>query len=138
MGKDLDEIKVEKNLEEILEEEEAQKEVYLNKRVFKEEECKVDMGFRRNTDMKTSKSVVFPPGRNVKEEAKIETKYEIWKEVARKYIELNCKEGGKQEINLDRSQISGRAKINKRIRSREIYVSPSDKGKGVVIMPLEM
>ena len=29
-------------------------------------------------------------------------------------------------------------KINKRVRNREIYVSLSDKGKGVVVMPLSM
>ena len=88
--------------------------------------------------MKTSRRVIFPSGRPVKEEAKIETKYEILKEVVAKYIEQNCKEGGKQEINLDKSQKSGRVKMNKRVRSREIYVSLSDKGKGVVVMPLEM
>ena len=41
-------------------------------------------------------------------------------------------------MNLDSSQMRGRIKINKRIASREIHVSPSDKGGGIVVMPLSM
>ena len=55
-----------------------------------------------------------------------------------RYIRDNCKEGGRQEVNLDKSQSIGRMKINKRVRKREIHVSPSDKGKGVVVMPLDL
>ena len=87
--------------------------------------------------METSRRVVFPLGRPVKEEAKIETRLSIWKEVLQNYIAQNCKEGGKQEINLERCQMVGRIKINARVRKIELYVSPSDKGKGVVVMPLQ-
>ena len=92
MNKENDEIKYERDTDEIDENEEAEKIVYLNKRVFKEEIAKVDMGFRRNTDMKTSRRIIFPPGRPVKEEAKIETRLEIWREIMKKYIEEKCKE----------------------------------------------
>ena len=118
--------------------EEAKKEIHMVKRVYKDEEKKLDMGNRRNTDMKASRRVIFPLGRPVREEAKIETRIGIWKEVIQRYIRDKTEEGGKKIINLDKSQVSGRAKINKRIRSREIYVSLLDKGKGVVVMPLEM
>ena len=33
--------------------------------------------------------------------------------------------------------MAGKIKINSRVRKRELYVSPSDKGKGVVVMPLQ-
>ena len=112
--------------------------MHLNKRVFKEEISQVDMGFQRNTDMKTSRRVIFPPRRPAKEEAKIETRLEIWREVVRKYMEEKCKEGGKQEVNLEKNQIFGRMKLGKRVRKGEVYISPSDKGKGVVVMPLNM
>ena len=110
----------------------------MNKRVIKEECKEMDLGFRRSTDMKTSRRVMFLPGRSGKEEAKIETKIAIWKEVIQRYIRDNCKEGGRQEMNLDRSQSMGRMKINKRVRKREIHASPSDKGKGVVVMSLDI
>ena len=107
------------------------------KRVFKEETLKIDLWFRKSTDMKPSRRVIFPLGRPVKEEAKIETRIGIWKEVIQRYIRDKCKEGGKQEVNLDKSQSIGRMKVNKRVKNREIHVSPSDKGKGVVVMSLD-
>ena len=48
-----------RDLKDIIEEEEAEKEVYLNKRIYKDELLKVDMGYRRSTDMKTSMTVAF-------------------------------------------------------------------------------
>ena len=54
-------------------------------------------------------------------EAKIETRHGIWKEVTKKYIELNCKEGGTQEINLDKTQII-----------RRYYSQTTDNGKNLV------
>ena len=93
MNKENDEIKYERDTDEIDENEEAEKIVHLNKRVFKEEISKVDMGFWRNTDMKTSRRIIFCLGRPVKEEAKIETRLEIWREIVKKYIEEKCKEG---------------------------------------------
>ena len=53
-------------------------------------------------------------------------------------MEEKCKEGGKQEVNLEKNQIFGRMKLGKRVRKGEVYISPSDKGKGVVVMPLNM
>ena len=86
MGREKDDITYTRKLEDVIEEEEAEKEVHMVKRVFKEKENNFDMGNMRNTDMKGSRRVVFPPGRPVKEEAKIETRIGIWKEVILKYI----------------------------------------------------
>ena len=138
MGKEPGDIAYKRNLEDIIEEEEADREVHMVKRVYKDEVKKLDMGNRRSTDMKASRRVIFPPGRPVKEEAKIETRIGIWKEVIEKYIREKTEEGGKQSVNLDSSQKRGREKINKRVMNREIHVSPSDKGKGIVVMPLTM
>ena len=63
--------------------------------------------------MKTSRRVIFPPGRSGKEEAKIETRIAIWKEVIQRYMRDNCSEEGRQEVNLSKSQSIGRMKINK-------------------------
>ena len=70
MNKENDEIKYERDSDELDKDEEAEKLVYLNKRVFKEELGKVDMGYRRSTNMKTSRRVIFPPGRPVKKKQK--------------------------------------------------------------------
>ena len=67
-----------RDLEDVVEEEEADKEVFMNKRIFEEESKQIDLGFRRSTDMKTSRRIIFPPGRSGKEEAKIETRIAIW------------------------------------------------------------
>ena len=138
MGKEPGDIAYTRNLEEVIEEEEAEREVHMVKRVYKDEEKKLDMGNMRNTDMKASRRIIFQPGRPVREEAKIETRIGIWKEVIQKYIRDKTEEGGKQIINLDNSQKRGREKINKRVMNREIHVSPSDKGNGIVVMPLTM
>ena len=138
INKGVEDIAHMRDVDDINEEEEAEKEVFMNKRVFKDETKQVDLGFRRSTDMKTSRRVIFPPGRSGKEEAKIETRIAIWKEVIQRYMRDNCSEEGRQEVNLSKSQSIGRMKINKRVRKREIHVSPSDKGKGMVVMSLEM
>ena len=61
------------------------------KNEVKEENMEMDLGFRRSTDMKTSRRIMFPSGRAVKEEAKIETWMSIWKQVILKYIKVNCR-----------------------------------------------
>ena len=86
MGKEPDDIMYSRLVKDLEEEEEAEKEVHMVKRVYKDEEKKLDMGYRRNTDMKASRRVIFPLGRPVKEEAKIETRIGIWKKVIQRYI----------------------------------------------------
>ena len=34
--------------------------------------------------------------------------------------------------------MAGKASLNKRVTSGELHIGPSDKGKGVVVMPLEL
>ena len=89
MGKSHEEIKLSRPLEEVLEEEEDEKEVFLAKRVFDTDSGKVDLGFTRSTNMKTSHRIIYPPGRPIKEEAVLEVRKEMWTTIANKYIEEN-------------------------------------------------
>ena len=90
MGKSLEEIKLSRPLEQVLEEEEAKREVFLAKRVFDTDSGKDDLGFTRSTSMKTSRRVIFPPGRPIKEEAVLEVRKEMWTNLVKQYIEENC------------------------------------------------
>ena len=69
MGKGNDDVKLTRDLEEVMEEKEIEKEIFLNKRIFNRDLKRVDMGFMRSTNMKTSHRVFFPPARLIKEEA---------------------------------------------------------------------
>ena len=95
----------------------------------------MDLGFVRATDMKTSRRVFFPPARDIKEEAVLEVRKELWSNVTLQYIRENCDQLGNQtSTQLTRSQKAGKAKLIARVRKKEIHVSPSDKGMGMVVM----
>ena len=49
-------------------------------------------------DMKNSRRLVFPPGRPAKEEATLDVRIDMWKEVFGKFIEDNYKEGGCRSV----------------------------------------
>ena len=139
MGKTKEKIKLSRPLEDVLEDEEAEKEVFLAKRVFNTDTGKVDLGFVRSTNMKTSRRVTFPPGRPIKEEAVLEVRKELWTSLTNKYIEEKCDKLGNQTSDqLSKSQMRGRTKLLDRVRKSEIHVSSSDKGNGVVLMPMSM
>ena len=54
-------------------------------------------------------------------------------------MEENCDKPGTQTSDqLSKLQLRGKIKLLTRVRKREIYVSPSDKGNGIVIMPMAM
>ena len=61
-------------------------------------------------------------------------------EIVSRYIRDNCKEGGEQDLSkqLSKHQILGRKKLSKRVAKGKLRISTSDKGKRVVVMPLEM
>ena len=56
-------------------------------------------------DMKTNIRVVFPPGRQAKEEVLIEVRTQMWEQKFRRFMEKNCKEDGSQKTPIDK--ISG-------------------------------
>ena len=125
---------------EMEEEEKLERMVHLEQRQFKEETKEVDLGGVRCTNMKTSRRLVFPPGRGTKEEATLEVRKQAWLEIVRKYMEKECNPAGDQktETQLTRDQLRGKLKLEKRIQKGEIHISASDKGKGIVVMPLSM
>ena len=55
------------------------------------------------------------------------------------YVAMNGNKDGEQKsAQLTATQATGRLKLAKRVGKGEIVISPSDKGKGIVIMPIEM
>ena len=81
----------------------------------------------------------MPPPRPVKEECVLQTRQEAWMEVWRRYVGKECRARGSQEHNqLTKQEIAGKVSLLKRVNAGEIHVSPSDKGKGMVVMPTEM
>ena len=58
LGKESGDISHMRSLDCVIEEEEAEEEVCMCKRIFKDESLKMDMGYRRSTDMKTSRRVI--------------------------------------------------------------------------------
>ena len=51
----------------------------------------------------------------------------------------NCKDDGTQKNNqLTKRKERGKIEILKRVKSGEIHVSPADKGKWIVVMPLSL
>ena len=139
MGKEKEDIKLHRDLKEVEEEEEIEKEVFLNKRIFNPDLNRVDMGFMRSTNMKTSRRIFFPPARPMKEEIVLEVRKEMWSSLVKQYIQENCGPQGKQNTDqLTKSQIRGKIKLVTRVRKGEIHISPSDKGNGLVVMPMDM
>ena len=47
--------------------------------------------------MKTSRRVIFPPGRTAKEEATLEVRTNLWREILDSYVAKHCKEDRTQE-----------------------------------------
>ena len=95
--------------------------MFLESRKFKQEEQSVDLGHQSCTDMKTNRRVIFPPGRNAKEEVLLEVRSEMWRQELEKYIDDNYK-----------------LKITTRVNKGELDISLADKGKWIVAMPLSI
>ena len=53
---------------------------------------------------------------------------------------MNCKDKGgeKKSEQLTQQQDRGKQKVIRRVRKGEIHVTPSNKGKSVVVMPMVM
>ena len=89
--------------------------------------------------MKTNRRIIFPPGRPTKEEAVLEVRKEMWTNLTKQYILENCDQTGRQNTDqLDKAQTRGKKKLLMKVMKGQIYVSPSDKGNGIVVMPMEM
>lgn len=67
--------------EEVDLEDQLEEQVFLDTRKFNPETNRVDLSQQSCTDIKMSRRVVFPPGRTSKEEATLEVRTNLWKEV---------------------------------------------------------
>ena len=85
-GKDTTEIKKMIDTEELEEEEQIEKEICLQERIFKEEMNTVDMTFLKPTDMDTYRLVIVPGPRPALEEAKKEVRKNIWMNETERFI----------------------------------------------------
>ena len=56
-----------------------------------------------------------------------------------RYKTDNCRKAGSQEhLQLTKEESLGKASLVKRVSNGEIHISPSDKGKGLVVMSVDM
>ena len=56
-----------------------------------------------------------------------------------KYLKAECRGKGSQDHHqLDTEEEAGRTSLMKRVSSGEIWIGPSDKGNGIVVMDMEM
>ena len=78
MDKETSEIGREVDEKELTEEEEIEKQMYLEHRVFEEESKKIWLSKKRCTNVKTSGSVTFPARRAAHEKAELELRQKQW------------------------------------------------------------
>ena len=139
MGLDPDEIKRMKDEDEIEEEENNDDIVTLEEREYNEEKVEVRLTKKKCTNMKTNRRVYMPPARPVKEECVLQTRENAWMEEWRRYRGEECgKEGSQQHHQLTREECLGKASLLKRVSKGEIHISPSNKGKGLVVMSTDL
>merc|ERR1712112_405058 len=90
MGREKTEITNTIIISELDEEEEAEDEAVAVNRMFNIDTGTVDAGYVRCTGMKTNRRVIFPPGRDVKEESVLETRIKMWRSLMKEYMKKNC------------------------------------------------
>ena len=74
MGKETSEVRREVEEKELEEEEQIEKQVHLNQRVYEEENNQVWLSRKRCTEIKTNRRVIFPTGRSPREESELEVR----------------------------------------------------------------
>ena len=62
----------------------------------------------------------------------------MWIDTINKYRLMNTKDGKQIRNQLTESQRRGNHKLELIVSKGKIHVSPSDKGNGIVIMPMDM
>ena len=81
----------------------------------------------------------MPPARPVKEEYILQTRENAWMEEWKRYGGEKCgKEGSQEHHQLTREESLGKASLLKRVSKGEIHISPSDKGKVLVVMSTDL
>ena len=139
MGLEPDEIVRMRKEKQEEEDQEVEEVVHRENREYKPERGEIDLSNKRCTQMKTNRRVFMPPYRPVKEECILQTRNQVWMDKWRRYRDEYCKKDGSQEHQqLTKDEIKGKTSLLKRVSAGELYIGPSDKGKGVCVMSVEM
>ena len=119
-----DEDKVETTEEEdnLIEEEEARSRIPYDPLL---NEC--DLRKRRVTDIQENSRIYMPKPLNVAHEANINIRETIFENAFSRYVDSFCNETGKQKPNLTRSEMSGLAKLKKRVDDGSVVICETDK-----------
>ena len=137
--KDKEDISRTKESEQIDQEEEIEREVFLQERIYKEELNSINMTKLKPTQMDTNRLVMMPGPMSAVEEAQMEVRRTMWMKEADQFIKENCNEDGSpKENNLNERRERGRNKVMDLIKKKKILVMPSDKGKGMVVLTPEI
>ena len=97
------------------------------------------MSLIKPTDMSCNRSVFMPGPRSAIEEAALELRRKMWMKEADEFMKIQCDERGIQkERNLSEAAERGRVKVMKMVRKKEAIVMPSDKGKGICVVHIDL
>ena len=97
------------------------------RQVFDAVERRYDERKRRVTDLRESNRITLPKPLPATEEAKIEIRREIHRDIYDKYRNNNCSKNGDQESNLSKEQQEGLKSLEKKVKERKIIVMKTDK-----------
>ena len=70
----------------------------------------------------------------MKEETVMDVRLGLWIGIVKKFYTEHTKEGVQNSDQLSKEQMIGRKSVQNKVRKGVLHVSPSDKGKGMVIM----
>ena len=106
--------------------------------IYDKDKNTVDMGARRATDMGHNQRLYMPNPRPPQEEAILNARLGVWREVSKEYIAEECGKDGQQNVsNLTPQERIGMNKLCKRAKTGEIIILQADKGNKCVVSSQE-
>ena len=86
------------------------------------------------SDLPTNREVRLPEPLETSEESKLLSfKVEVLESV-KKYIQENCSESGRQEVNISQDELEGIKSLRRRIKDEDLVIMETDKSKKLSIM----
>ena len=114
-----------------LEEEEA-----LNRSPFDPLQGELDLRKRKVTDTSENSRIYLPKPLPVQDEANINVREQTYQSIFQSYYNSECNEKGKQQSNLSKIEMTGLAKLKKRVDNGTIMITETDKsGKLAILSP---
>ena len=138
MGKEPDQIKRQRDVEEIEEEDKIDSIANLDRRVVNIEKKEVNIRLKRCTSTKGNRRVIFLSGRPSKEETVLDVRLQKWMESVRSCRATETVDGVQKTEQLDHSQKLGLKSLEEKVQKGALHIGPSDKGKGLVAMTRDM